>query len=108
MSLERLIDHIKINHHTFIREQTSIIQHLAEMVNQKYGEKYDYLAELYEITCSLLDNLMPHLLKEERIIFPYIEYMESMANKGKLPKKPPFGNVKGPVLKMHNEHDQAS
>lgn len=108
MSLEQLIDHIKVHHHTFIREQTSIIQHLAEMVNQRFGKDYEYLSELYEITCSLLDNLMPHLLKEERIIFPYIEYMESMAEKGKLPKKPPFGDVRGPVLRMHNDHDQAS
>ena len=49
MSLEQLIDHIKVNHHTFIREQTSIIQHLAERVKTKFGEKYDYLEELHEI-----------------------------------------------------------
>ena len=107
MSLESLIAHIKLNHHTFIREQVSLIQHLAEMVLHDHRDNYEFLQELYDITCRLLDNMMPHLLKEERIIFPYIEYMESMALKGKNPKKPQFGNVKGSVLRMHNEHDQA-
>ena len=108
LSLESLIAHIKENHHDFLREQVSLIQHLAEMALHDDLDRYEYLQEIYDLTCSLLDSIMPHLLKEERIIFPYIEYMEAMVNKGKVPKKPPFGNVEGPVIKMHSDHNFAT
>jgi regulator of cell morphogenesis and NO signaling len=107
LSLESLIIHIKKNHHNFLREQVSLIQHLAEMVLNDHKADYENLQQIYDLTCSLLDQIMPHLLKEERIIFPYIEYMEAAVDKGKKPKEPPFGSVEGPVLRMHGEHDQA-
>ena len=107
MSLESLIMHIKENHHNYLREQVSLIQHLAEVVLQEYKDTYENSQQIYDLTCSILDQIMPHLLKEERIIFPYIEYMEAAVNKGKVPKKPPFGNVEGPVLRMHGEHGNA-
>ena len=85
-----------------------MIQHLSEMALHENHNGYDYLQEIHDLTCSLLDSIMPHLLKEERIIFPYIEYMEGMINKGRKPKKPPFGNVSSLIVKMHGDHDEAS
>ena len=108
VSLEELIDYIKRGHHNYLREQVSMIQHLSEMTLHENHNGYDYLQEIHDLTCSLLDSIMPHLLKEERIIFPYIEYMEGMINKGKKPKKPPFGNVSSLIIKMHGDHDDAS
>ena len=108
VSLEELIGYIKNGHHDYLREQVSVIQHLSELVLHEHNDDYEYLQEIHDLTCSLLDSIMPHLLKEERIIFPYIEYMESMINKGKVPRKPPFGKIRELIVKMHTDHDQAS
>jgi regulator of cell morphogenesis and NO signaling len=50
---------------------------------------------------------VPHMLKEEQVLFPYLARLEEAASAG-LPVPPPFfGTVNHPVRMMSVEHDQA-
>jgi regulator of cell morphogenesis and NO signaling len=50
---------------------------------------------------------MSHLMKEENILFPFVERMEEsvVAHEPILP--PPFGTFANPVRMMEHEHDNA-
>jgi regulator of cell morphogenesis and NO signaling len=57
--------------------------------------------------CRLNDDLTPHLLKEENILFPYIVALEAAAESGSPCERPPFMTVQNPVRMMLREHDTA-
>ncbi len=48
-----------------------------------------------------------HLMKEENILFPYIERMEEAVVQHDPILPPPFGTVANPVRMMEHEHDDA-
>jgi len=67
-------------------------------------------AELEKIELSfpaLAEELTLHLLKEERMLFPYIEQLEDAAKRGRRPVPAMFGTVQDPVRMMAMEHDAA-
>jgi regulator of cell morphogenesis and NO signaling len=47
------------------------------------------------------------MLKEEQILFPYVEQLEEAANRNAPPPMPFFGTVRNPVRMMMIEHDAA-
>jgi regulator of cell morphogenesis and NO signaling len=48
-----------------------------------------------------------HLMKEEMMLFPYIERMEEAVLEKSPMLPPPFGTVRNPVSMMMHEHDGA-
>lgn len=52
-------------------------------------------------------ELEPHMLKEERILFPYIARLESAVVENGPAPFAPFGTVRNPVAAMMREHDAA-
>lgn len=48
-----------------------------------------------------------HMMKEERVLFPYIIRMEESVTQKEPVLPPPFGSVQNPVSMMMQEHDSA-
>ena len=48
---------------------------------------------------------MPHMMKEEMALFPYVETMESALAKGEEIPEPFFGTVQNPIRMMMAEHE---
>jgi regulator of cell morphogenesis and NO signaling len=48
-----------------------------------------------------------HLMKEERVLFPYIVRMEEAVIQKEPVVPSPFGSVRNPVSMMEHEHDSA-
>ena len=48
-----------------------------------------------------------HMMKEERVLFPYIVRMEESVIQKEPVLPPPFGSVQNPVSMMEHEHDSA-
>jgi len=108
MSLAALCDHIVRRHHTFTRRENERITGLLEKVCVVHGARH---AELFEIQKSfgfLRLELENHLLKEERVLFPYIAFMEGSLNFGQPVPPAPFGSTRNPVAVMVEDHDAAS
>jgi len=101
--LTELIAHIVAKHHTFTREELGRVAPLMERVLRVHGERHPELARIAECFQGLHDDLMPHLEKEEQILFPYIRNLEA----GDGSAKACFGTVEDPIGIMQAEHEQA-
>lgn len=106
-SLTDLCDYIEAKHHTFTLEEIDRINRLMEKVITAHGERHLEVSQLQIIFRTLVDDLMPHMQKEEEVLFPYIRAMEQkLASNQALPRVC-FGTVKSPVQIMMMEHEAA-
>lgn len=106
-SLAELIAHIVGTHHAFVRTQIPEVERLLEKVYSKHGANHPELAHIRTVFHGLGQELMLHLMKEENILFPYIERMEESVLQHEPILPPPFGTVANPVRMMEHEHDDA-
>ena len=106
-SLAELITHIVTTHHAYVRAQIPEVERLMEKVYSKHGANHPELAHIRSVFHGLGQELMMHLMKEENILFPYIERMEEAVVQDDPILPPPFGTVANPVHMMEHEHDEA-
>ncbi|MGO8790688.1 MAG: iron-sulfur cluster repair di-iron protein [Terriglobia bacterium] len=105
--LADLISHIKNTHHKYTREEIARLGPLFEKVCSVHGERHPELLELRTVFQGLAQELTTHLMKEEMVLFPYIERMEESVIQKEPIVPPPFGTVQNPVAMMEHEHDSA-
>jgi len=106
-SLTDLIAYLIEEHHAFTRVEMENIPSLMKKVASRHGETHPELHELANVFYELCDDLAPHLVKEERVLFPYIEQLERAFENSGAVNFPPFGTVRHPVSMMMTEHDTA-
>jgi regulator of cell morphogenesis and NO signaling len=105
--LSELISHIKRTHHKYTREEAARLAALLQRVCSVHGKNHPELSGIRETFGGLSQELITHLMKEEMVLFPYIERMEE-ARIQKEPVVPaPFGTVQNPIAMMEHEHDSA-
>ena len=105
--LSELIAHIKGTHHKYTREAIAEVTALLAKVCSVHGKNHRELLEIRETYAGLAQELTTHLMKEEMVLFPYIERMEEAVIQGDPPLPAPFGTVRNPVAMMEHEHDSA-
>jgi regulator of cell morphogenesis and NO signaling len=106
-SLAALIAHIVEKHHTFTRQELARLDALLSKVCGVHGQNHTELFHIQKQFQELSRDLEPHMLKEERVLFPYIVQMEEAVKNHRTPHSPPFGTVQNPVKVMMAEHDAA-
>jgi regulator of cell morphogenesis and NO signaling len=106
-SLAALIAHIVEKHHTFTRLELARLEALLVKVCGVHGQNDPELFRIQKQFQELSRELEPHMLKEERVLFPYIIQMEEAAKNNRTLHAPPFGTVRNPVKVMMAEHDAA-
>ncbi len=74
--LADLIAHITSTHHVFVREECPRIEALAAKVVGVHGRNHPELLQVEEAFSALAEELSVHLMKEEQILFPYVQRME--------------------------------
>ncbi len=103
--LDFLVDYIINNHHHYIVESVPKINgHLLKVV-EEHGDNHPELKEINELFSVASKELQLHMMKEEKILFPYIKQMVQV-KEGKAKKEAPyFGTVENPIRMMEEEHD---
>jgi regulator of cell morphogenesis and NO signaling len=96
-----LADHIVATHHVYLKEELPLLDALAEKVLSVHGHRHPELHEVRRLVGALRADLEPHLLKEERVLFPAIHAIAG----GR--RDFPFGSVENPIRMMHVEHERA-
>jgi regulator of cell morphogenesis and NO signaling len=104
--IEKLIDYIESEHHTYVREAIPIVSQFVNKVKAVHGDNKPNVAEIADVFNALAEELQDHLMKEERILFPYLRMMAKAQNNADV-QEPPFGSVQNPIRAMENEHDDA-
>lgn len=93
-------------YHVYTREELQTLAPLADKVLSVHGERRPELAEVATLVRDLTTDMVPHMLKEEQVLFPYVAQLEDAAA-GRIPVPTPFfGTVKNPVRMMMLEHDR--
>lgn len=102
-----LADYIINNHHSYVVNAISTIEHHLQKVVAAHGEKHTEVVKIESVFAELKNELLNHMAKEERMLFPYIKKMNiAIKNTLELPV-PPFGTVDNPIKVMESEHDNA-
>jgi regulator of cell morphogenesis and NO signaling len=97
-----LIGHIVTTHHTYLRRELPRLADLMAKVVVAHGERHPEVAAVQATLAEITDDLFPHLVKEERILFPLtIELLGAVA-----PVTFQCGSVANPITVMHAEHDR--
>jgi regulator of cell morphogenesis and NO signaling len=104
-TLPALVDHIVDTHHAYTRAAFTRIAPLMAKVVGHHAGRHPVLQDVQRLYQSLVDDLGPHLLKEEQILFPFVR-MRALAD-GLLSSPPPFETVANPVRRMLFEHESA-
>lgn len=105
--LSELIAHIKNTHHKYTREETTRLTGLLQKVCSVHGKNHPELFGIRETFNGLAQELTTHLMKEEMMLFPFIERMEEAVIQKEPVLPAPFGTVQNPVAMMEHEHDSA-
>ncbi len=106
-SLTRLTEHIVCAHHAFTKTELERIDALLDKVWRHHEKNHPELEAIQKTFGLLRLDLLPHMLKEEQVLFPYIAQLEQAANSQADPPMPFFGTVQNPVRMMMKEHDTA-
>ena len=100
MSLDRLSQYICVHLHQYIRDTAPAIAKFTDKVAKVHGKNHPNTIEIASLFDDLRFELEQHMLKEERILFPYIT---SIVQEGRC--SGPF--AEGPISVMLLEHDTA-
>lgn len=101
------IDYIVEKHHVFTKREIERLSVLARKVCHRHADNHGFLFALENTLRELCEELLPHLRKEEMILFPRIKHLEMSAANNLASPRPPFGSVNNPVRTMMFEHDAA-
>jgi regulator of cell morphogenesis and NO signaling len=107
MKLEALMDHIVGTHHVFTAAELERLAPLLAKVRSKHERNHPELADVAYAFDKLVLDLLPHMRKEEQVLFPYIAALEHAVRDGRSVELPPFVTVRNPIRCMTQEHEAA-
>ncbi len=96
-----LVDHILETHHRYLHEELPLLVALAEKVRDVHASRHPELVRVAALVAEIRDDLVPHLAKEEQVLFPAIR--EWAAGQRTFS----FGTLTNPIRVMMGEHDRA-
>ena len=105
--LDALTRHIVSRHHHYVREITPVFHGWFDKLAARHGARHPELTEVQATFKRLAEDLATHMVKEENILFPFIDALAA-ANRagGRLPSGP-FGTILNPIRMMEEDHRQA-
>jgi regulator of cell morphogenesis and NO signaling len=101
MAPEVLVDHLELVHHRYVWEELPRLTVLLDKIVSVHGARHPELAEVEACFADLRADLEPHMLKEERVLFPMIRELVTSS------ELPSFhcGSIQNPISVMLREHD---
>jgi regulator of cell morphogenesis and NO signaling len=75
MPVDEMMDYIVQNHHAFLKDRLPALGELIYHMMRDKGEKYPELYELYTVFHVLKSELESHIQKEEKRIFPHLQWV---------------------------------
>jgi regulator of cell morphogenesis and NO signaling len=103
MSLTALVDHIEQTHHEYMQAELPRLDALTQKVLKVHGAADTRLADVRRAFVTLYEEVMGHMEKEEKVLFPIVRQMESAGDLAGCDG----GSVANPIRQMEHEHDEA-
>ena len=99
--LSHITGHIVRRYHGRLREDLPRLSAMADKVIAAHGDRHPELRDVAATLGDLRAELESHMMKEERILFPFIEQLEAGGS------HPMLGHMASPIAVMEAEHDSA-
>lgn len=104
---EALIGHIVGTHHAFVRRVLPSLVASARKITDVHGARHRELHEVLQLAEAVAAEMVAHMTKEERILFPYIAELAAADREGRPAPAAPFGSIEDPLRMMEEEHESA-
>jgi regulator of cell morphogenesis and NO signaling len=104
-SLDFLADYIVNMHHSYVRKNLPDIKNYSEKVMRVHGTRHPELLRIHQLVEEINTELTTHLLKEEKVLFPYIREIVAAKNLAQPLHPAHFGTVQNPIHMMEMEHE---
>ena len=104
-SLDFLSDYIVNTHHSYVKKSLPEIRGYAAKVAKVHGSSHPELPAVQQLVEEVARELTSHMLKEEKVLFPYIKDLVAANNNEKPLQAAHFGTVQNPINMMEMEHE---
>jgi len=94
-TIPEIIDFILDTHHIYTRATLETLEPLAARVAGVHGANHPELIALQQLVNALSADLIPHMMKEEQILFPFLRGQAEAC----------FSRVAAPIRVMMLEHE---
>lgn len=101
ITADALVDHIEATHHRFLWDLLPLLTSLLAEVKSAHGGRHPELAEIAQCFAEVRADLEPHMIKEERVLFPMIRDLVTSTGVPAFP----CGSLRKPISVMLSEHD---
>lgn len=102
-----LANYIVNVHHKYVAENIPLLLEFTQKIVRVHGERHPELQKIANLFGDVATELQQHMMKEERILFPYMARLQTaFKNKSSIGPSP-FGTVRNPIAMMEMEHDNA-
>lgn len=105
--LNFMVDYIINNHHQYVRRMIPVISLHADKVASVHGPNHPETVKIADLFLAVREELEMHMMKEERILFPYIKELQEAKENNTEASQPPFGSIQNPIRMMEAEHESA-
>lgn len=95
--LAAICDHLEATHHAYLKEELPRLEEMTEKVVRVHGERFPWVAELLAVFVPFAEDLLLHLHKEERVVFPALRRRGEDA----------VAEVAAPIGALTRDHDEA-
>lgn len=104
LGLGELCNYIVKRHHAYVSESIPVLKKNLEKICQLHGEHHSELFEIKELFTASAGEFTKHMQKEEIMLFPYIQRLETARKTNSPLPKSPFGPVSNPIGMMMADH----
>lgn len=101
---DEIIRHIVDRYHADLNAELPVLEFLSKKVARVHGADRPELVGVRESYLALQEDLVPHMMKEEQILFPLIRRLAQCAQSGEDPGPIHCGSVRNPISRMEFEH----
>lgn len=102
LDVDALVAHLVETHHRYLWDELPRLQSLLDTVVGVHGDRHPELHEIAACFGAIRADMEPHLVKEERVLFPAIEQLASAPD----PPSFGFGTIVNPISAMLRDHDE--
>lgn len=105
MKASDLIQLILQDHHAYVRAESGALIRMSAEAASESGTHYPELLEIDMVVKAIMADMDMHQMKEERILFPFIQAMDISIETGASLPQSCFGDVRNPIRAMENDHE---
>lgn len=80
MTLVELVGHLETTHHRYLWDEMPRVTALLEKIEGVHGGRHPELSEVSRCFALVRADLEPHMLREERVLFPMIRELETSSD----------------------------